>query len=162
MSLMTTMTATYYQPPLGDSRVGHRQSARSHKCRGQGLGGAPNAVKLDTQGALVAIPVPNLMPPMKAMLWRLKICWMVHTFQVIQPYEVAIHSSPQFTNSFALCSYWVINCDHTPTRICVLMIKYNFAFFLLSGNLKCLPGRRQMFIMVNHGLQLVNLSLIHI
>ncbi|KAJ8445203.1 LOW QUALITY PROTEIN: hypothetical protein Cgig2_024409 [Carnegiea gigantea] len=44
MSLMMTMTAAYYPPPMGNSRV-------------------------------------------------------------VQPHEVAMHSSPQFTNSFALCSY---------------------------------------------------------
>ncbi|KAJ8424565.1 hypothetical protein Cgig2_020714 [Carnegiea gigantea] len=74
------------------------------------------------------------------------------TGRVVEPHQVAIHRCPQFIDSFALCSYW----EHTPAPVCVLMIKYNFACSLLSGNLKCLPGRRQMFIAVNHGLQPVN------
>ena len=34
MSLMMTMIAAYYPPPMGDSQVGHRRSAGSHKHRG--------------------------------------------------------------------------------------------------------------------------------
>lgn len=153
---MTTMNTAYYPPPMGDSRVGHRQSAGSHKRMGQGLEGAPNAVKWDTRGALVTILVSTLMPTTKAMLWRLKIYWVVHTFQVVEQHQIAIHKCPQFTYSFTLCSYWVVNCEHTPTPVCVLIIKYSFVCSLPSSNLKCLPGRRHMFIVVNHGLQPIN------
>ncbi|KAJ8444412.1 hypothetical protein Cgig2_005934 [Carnegiea gigantea] len=51
-----------------------------------------------------------------------------------------------------LCSYWVVNCDPTPTPICIVMIKFSFAYSVLA----CLPNRRQMFTMVNHTLQPVN------
>ncbi|KAJ8428633.1 hypothetical protein Cgig2_015751 [Carnegiea gigantea] len=46
---------------------------------------------------------------------------------------------------FILCSYWVVSYDPTPTSVCVLMMKYSFVCSVLSGNLACLPGRRQMF-----------------
>ncbi|KAJ8430121.1 hypothetical protein Cgig2_007094 [Carnegiea gigantea] len=134
---------------MGDNRVGHRRSAGSHKHKGQSLGGAPNAVKLDTRGALVAIPMPTLMPTTKVMLWRLKICWMVRTFQVVEPHKIAIHICPQLTDSFAFC-------EHTPTPVYVLISEYNLAWFPVSGNLKCLPGRRQMFTVVNNSLPPVN------
>ncbi|KAJ8445912.1 LOW QUALITY PROTEIN: hypothetical protein Cgig2_009841 [Carnegiea gigantea] len=86
-----------------------------------------------------------------------EIYWMIPTFHVVKPHQIAIHRCSQFTDSFALCSYWIVSYEHTPTPICVLMIKYNFACSPLSGNLKCLPERRQMFVMVNHGLQPINL-----
>ncbi|KAJ8421789.1 LOW QUALITY PROTEIN: hypothetical protein Cgig2_020535 [Carnegiea gigantea] len=69
---------------------------------------------------------------------------------------VAIHRCPQFTHTFALCSYWIVSCEHTPSPVCVSITKYSFGCSLLSGNLKCLPERRLMFTVVNHGLQPVN------
>jgi len=62
MTLMTTMIAAYYPLPMEDSRINHCRSAGSHKRRGQSLGCASNAAKLDTQGAPVAVPVPTLIP----------------------------------------------------------------------------------------------------
>ncbi|KAJ8442774.1 hypothetical protein Cgig2_011044 [Carnegiea gigantea] len=58
---------------------------------------------------------------------------------------------------FVLYSCWVVGCDPTSTSVCVLMMKYSFACSVLSGNMACLPARRQMFTVVNYGLQSVNL-----
>ncbi|KAJ8432928.1 hypothetical protein Cgig2_023058 [Carnegiea gigantea] len=84
---------------------------------------------------IVAIPMPTLMPTTKAMLWRLKICWMVRTFQGIEAHEVTTYSSPQLTDK-------VVSCDPTPTLVCTLIIKCSFACFVLLGKLTCLPHRR--------------------
>ncbi|KAJ8429658.1 hypothetical protein Cgig2_001654 [Carnegiea gigantea] len=125
-------------PTNGRQSARHCRSAESHKRRGQGLRDAPNAVKLATRGAVVAILVPTFMPTTKAMLWMLKICWMV-----VKPHQVAIHRCLQLTDSFALCSYWIVSYEHIPTPICVLMIKYSVVCSPVSANLKCLPRRRQ-------------------
>ncbi|KAJ8436479.1 LOW QUALITY PROTEIN: hypothetical protein Cgig2_000464 [Carnegiea gigantea] len=79
--------------------------------------------------------------------------------------------------TLAFCSYWLLSCHHTATPVCILMCKYidacawradmftpicvlmmkhSFACSVLSGKLACLPGRRQMFTVVNHDLQRVN------
>ncbi|KAJ8424059.1 hypothetical protein Cgig2_032151 [Carnegiea gigantea] len=65
---------------------------------------------------------------------------------VVEPHQVAIHKYPQLIDSFKLYSYWVVSCEHTLTLVCVLIIKYSFACSL----------RRQMFTVVNHGLQPIN------
>ena len=114
-------------------------------------------MKLDIRGALVAIPVRTLMRTTKAILWMLKIFWMVPTLQVVEPHYVTIHRCPQFTDTFALCSYWIVSNEHSPSPVCVSITKCSFECSLLSGNLKCLPRRRPMFTVANHGLQPVNL-----
>ncbi|KAJ8425093.1 hypothetical protein Cgig2_007815 [Carnegiea gigantea] len=121
--------------PLTNGRQPGRPPSKDRE--GQGLGGAPNVVKLDTRGTLVAILVPTLMLTMKAMLWRLKIYWMAHTFQIV------LH-----------CANIGLSAMSTPPPLFV--IKYIVACSPVSGNLKFLPGRRQMFTMVNHILQPVN------
>ncbi|KAJ8428094.1 LOW QUALITY PROTEIN: hypothetical protein Cgig2_013306 [Carnegiea gigantea] len=54
---------------------------------------------------------------------------------------------------FALCSYCIVSCEHSPSLVCASMTKSSFWCCLLSGNLKCLPGRRLMFTVVKHGVQ---------
>ncbi|KAJ8443355.1 hypothetical protein Cgig2_015836 [Carnegiea gigantea] len=57
--------------------------------------------------------------------------------EVVEPHQVAIHKCPRLTDSFALCSYWVVSCEHTPTPVCLLMSEYSVACSPVSGNLKC-------------------------
>ncbi|KAJ8432261.1 LOW QUALITY PROTEIN: hypothetical protein Cgig2_013914 [Carnegiea gigantea] len=65
--------------------------------------------------------------------------------------------STYVSNSHILLHYAHIRfCEHTPSPVCVSITKYSFGCSLLSGNLKCLPGRRPMFTVVNYGLQPVN------
>jgi len=66
----------------------------------EGKGVCAHDGALEASGSLQIGLVPTLMPTTKAMLWRLKIYWMVRTFQVVEAHEVAIHSSPRFTDKY--------------------------------------------------------------
>ena len=131
MTLITTMTAAYYPPTMGDIRVGHCQSERSHKRRARSLGGAPNVAKLDTRGAPVAI-----LCRLWCQLWR-RCCggwrfvgWFISSrllkhmtlhFSVFRNHgRVRGNGSDIIQNCgirFILCSYWVVSCDITHPRL---------------------------------------------
>ncbi|KAJ8432834.1 LOW QUALITY PROTEIN: hypothetical protein Cgig2_008548 [Carnegiea gigantea] len=129
-------------PPMGDSLVGHRQSAGSHKRRAQGLRGAPNARTYRNPRAEFDANYEGDIVEVEDLLDGSCIPGLLNHIRC-----------PQLTDSFALCSYWVVSYEHTPTPVCVLMSEYSVACSPVSGNLKCLPGRRQMFTVINHGLQ---------
>ncbi|KAJ8447988.1 LOW QUALITY PROTEIN: hypothetical protein Cgig2_028864 [Carnegiea gigantea] len=87
---------------------------------------------------------------------------------VIKAHEVAIKSSPQFIDKYVPVTWkwfrhhsklWCTLCVHaglsvvTPSPCLCVNDEVQFYMFVLSDNLACLPSNRQMFTMVNHGLQ---------
>ena len=74
---MRTTTDAYCPQTMVDIRVGCHRSEEDLKPRIRKCRGAQKVVKLDIECAPIVIPEQILMQPMKVMLSRLRIFWMV-------------------------------------------------------------------------------------